>query len=94
VNSVMNFVTRAGIFLFFAAVSRPGLGPAQPPIQWVTGSLPSGVKQAGREADHTPSPSAEVKNEWMYTSSSPYIFMAWCLVKNRRICTFYSRYWS
>ena len=32
-------------------------------------SLP-GVVQPGREADHSRSPSAEVKNEWNYTSST------------------------
>ena len=36
-------------------------------------SLP-GVVRPGREADHSPSPSAEVKNEWSYTSST---FIAW-----------------
>jgi len=34
---------------------------AQPPIQWVPGALPLGVKWPGREADHFPPPSAEVK---------------------------------
>jgi hypothetical protein len=24
--------------------------------------------------------SAEVKNEWSYTSTAPYIFMVWCLI--------------
>jgi len=26
----------------FTTVSRPALRPTQPPIQWVTGALPSG----------------------------------------------------
>jgi len=30
-------------------------------IQWVTGALSLGVKQPGREADHSPPSSAEVK---------------------------------
>jgi len=29
----------------------------------------------------TPTYSAEVKNEWSYTSTSPYIFVTWCLIK-------------
>jgi hypothetical protein len=42
----------------------------------------SGVKRPGREADHSPPPNAEVKNEWSYTSLPHYAFMAWCLVKS------------
>jgi hypothetical protein len=37
------------------------LGPTQPPIQWVPAVLSLGVKRPGREADHSPSSSAEVK---------------------------------
>jgi hypothetical protein len=33
----------------------------QHPIQWVPGALSLGVKRPGREADHSPPPSAEVK---------------------------------
>jgi hypothetical protein len=39
------------------------------------GSFP-GVKQQGREADHSPPTSAEVKKIWIYTSTPPYVFMA------------------
>jgi hypothetical protein len=49
-----------GIFLFTTA-SRTSLGPTQPPIQWVQGALSLGVKRPGREADHTPPSSAEVR---------------------------------
>jgi hypothetical protein len=51
------------MFLFTTA-SRPALGPTQPPIQWVPGALSLGVKRPGREADHSPPSSAEVK-EWV-----------------------------
>jgi hypothetical protein len=37
------------------------LGPTQSPIQWVPGDLNVGVKRQGREADHSPQCSAEVK---------------------------------
>jgi hypothetical protein len=37
------------------------MGPTQPPIQWVPGSLSLRVKRSGREADHSPPSSAEVK---------------------------------
>jgi hypothetical protein len=35
-----------------------------------TRSLSQGVKRPGREADHSPPASAEVKNMWIYTSTS------------------------
>jgi hypothetical protein len=34
------------------------------------------VKRPGRETDHSPPPSADVKNAWNYTSSPQYAFMA------------------
>jgi len=61
-------------------VSRPAMGPTQPPIQRGPEALSLGVKRAGREADHSPQSSAEVKNKWRYTSTPQYAFMAWCLV--------------
>jgi len=42
---------------------------AQPPIQWVIGALPPGIKQLVHEANHSSPSSAEVKNAWSYTSS-------------------------
>jgi hypothetical protein len=60
---VLGFDSREGglgIFLFTTA-SRTALGPTQPPIRWVPGALSLGVKRPGREADHSPPPSAEVK---------------------------------
>jgi hypothetical protein len=61
---VLGFDSRwgMGIFLFITA-SRPALGPIQPPIQWVP-ALSLGVKRLVREADHSPSSSAEAKNAW------------------------------
>jgi hypothetical protein len=38
------------------------VGPTQPPVQGVPGDLSLGVKRPGREADHSPLFSAEVKN--------------------------------
>jgi len=37
----------------------------------VTGALSVGVKRPGREADHSPTSSAKVKNAWCYTSIPP-----------------------
>jgi hypothetical protein len=76
------------LFLFAIAVSRPALGPTQPPVQWVSGTLSPGVKRPEREADHSPSSSEEVKNTWIYTSIPPYTFMAWCLGNNSNNFTF------
>jgi hypothetical protein len=59
----------------FSISSRPALRSTQPPIKWVPGALP-GVTRQGREADHSPPTSAEVKKMWMYTSTPLYVFMA------------------
>jgi hypothetical protein len=45
-----------------STASRPALVPTQPSVQWVPGALSLGVKQLGREADHSSPSSAEVKN--------------------------------
>jgi hypothetical protein len=63
-------------FLSSLKTSRLVLGPTQPPIQWVPGTLSPGVKQMGCEAHRSPPSSAKVKNEWSYTSTPPYAFMA------------------
>jgi hypothetical protein len=39
------------------------------------GCSPRGVKQQGREADHSPPTNAKVKKMWIYTSTPPYAFM-------------------
>jgi hypothetical protein len=59
---VLGFDSRRelGIFLF-TTMSRMALGPTQLPIQWVAGDLSLGVKRLGREADHSPSSNAMVK---------------------------------
>jgi hypothetical protein len=45
------FDSRQGLGIsLFTTASRPALGPAQPPIQWVPGALSLGVKWPGREA--------------------------------------------
>jgi hypothetical protein len=78
---------RLGIFLF-TTVSRPALGPTQPPISWLQGTISLGVKRPVSAADHSPPSSAEVKNAWSYTSIPQYVIVVWCLVKHRDNFTF------
>jgi hypothetical protein len=55
-------------------MSRMALGPTQPPIQWVQGSLSLGVKRPGREADHSPPSSAKVKERvelYLHSPNTP-----------------------
>jgi hypothetical protein len=40
------------------------------------GLFPPGLQRPGREADHSPPDSAEVKKMWIYTSTPLYVFMA------------------
>jgi hypothetical protein len=49
------------IFLF-STLFRPALGPTQPPIRCLPEAFSAGVKRPGREDDHSPPSSAEVKN--------------------------------
>lgn len=56
-------------------VSRKEMGPIHSPAEWVLGAVPRGINWSGREADHAPPSSAEVKNVWSYNSNSSYDFM-------------------
>jgi hypothetical protein len=59
---VLGFDFRRGLGIFlFTTASRTVLGLTHPPIQWVPGVIYLGVKRPGREADHSPPFSAEVK---------------------------------
>jgi hypothetical protein len=60
----IGFDPRRGQRIFpLASVSRPALGPTQPPVQRVPGVLSPGVKaRPGRDADHSPPSNAEVVN--------------------------------
>jgi hypothetical protein len=59
---VLGFDFRRGVGIFlFTTAPRTALGPTQPPIQWVLESPSLGVKRPGREADHSPPSTADVK---------------------------------
>jgi hypothetical protein len=64
------FESRQEQRIFLVTASRRALEPTQPPIQLVRGAHSPGAKGPGVEADHSPSPSAEVMNSWSYTSTS------------------------
>jgi hypothetical protein len=49
----------------------------------IKGSFP-GSKWPGRDADHSPPFSAEVKNAWSYTSIPQYAFMVLCSVTKKK----------
>jgi hypothetical protein len=66
------FESWQGVGIFhFTTVSRPALGPTQPPIRWVPGALFLGVKWPKHEAHRSLPYSAEVNNAWSYTSTPP-----------------------
>jgi hypothetical protein len=70
---VPGFDCRRGLGNFpFTAASRTTLEPTQPPIQWVLGALSLGIKRPGREADHSPPSSAEIKECVELHLHSPY----------------------
>jgi hypothetical protein len=49
----------------------PAAVPAHPCIQWTPAAHSPRVKRPGHEADLSPSPRAEVKNDWSYTPTPP-----------------------
>jgi hypothetical protein len=59
----------------FLHVVQTGSGAHQASHTKGTGGSFPGVNLPGREADHSPPTSAEVKKTWIYTSTPPYAFM-------------------
>jgi hypothetical protein len=57
-------------------IVQTGSGVHPTSYKMVTGVSFPGVKRQGREADHSPPTSAEVKKKWIYTSTLLYVFMA------------------
>jgi hypothetical protein len=87
-GSRVRFLTGAGNYSLHRRVQNgSGAHPASYPRG--TRGFFLGGKAEGREADHSPPSSVEIKNAWSYTSSPQRVFMAWCLVKHRDNFTFY-----
>jgi hypothetical protein len=73
----------------FSMSSRLALGPTQPPIQWVSGDLSPWIRRLGREADHSPPTSAEVKEIWsMHPLPHTSLWLSAKLVKHKDNFTF------
>jgi hypothetical protein len=75
---------RGRSFLFYKYVQTRLWGPPTLKFNWVMWSLFLEEKQPGREVDYSAPPSAEVKNEWSYTS-----IPTLCLQGECRDITFY-----
>jgi hypothetical protein len=82
-GSRVRFSAGAGNFSLCNRVQN-GYGAHPTSYPMGTWDLSLGVKRPGREADHSPPSSADVKNAWSYTSPPQYAFMAWCLAKAQR----------
>jgi hypothetical protein len=72
---MVQFVGGARKFYLLQSM-QTGSGPTQPPIQFILGTIPLGVKKLKCNANHSPPPSTKLKNEQTNTSTSPYTFIA------------------
>jgi hypothetical protein len=59
-------------------------GPIQPPIQWVPGAFSLGLRQPGREDDHSPPSGAEVKECVELYLHSPILLHGVVLISERK----------
>jgi hypothetical protein len=81
-DNVVGIATDYGMddrgFGFRVHVVQTASGSTQAPMKWLPGAVSLGINWSGREADHSPTASAEVKITWIYvyTSTPPYAFMA------------------
>jgi len=75
----------------FSLRHRVLTGSGAHPASYHMGTVSSypAVKLPAREADSSPLSSTEAKNSWSYTSTPPYLFMAWYLVEHKGSLQFY-----
>lgn len=62
------------IDFFFSKMSRPVLGPAQPPLQRVPVVSCAGMKRMGGGADQSHQSNPEVKNKWSFQPPNALMF--------------------
>lgn len=55
--------------------------------KWHWGASPR-IRQPGHEGAYSHSSCGMVMNVWSCTSTLPYVFMVWCLIKDREITAF------
>jgi hypothetical protein len=72
---------RKGQELFPFTASRSAVGSPNLCNEYQT-SFPA--PRTRRETKHSPPSSADSKNAWSYTSTPPFTFTAWCLIKHRK----------
>jgi hypothetical protein len=65
----------------FSIPSRVALGFTQLPVKWVPGAVSLEAKRSPHEADHSHPSAADIK----YTSTLPYVFMAWRLINYAQV---------
>jgi hypothetical protein len=76
VNMIFMFNLTRRTFSGLGKFLQPTVKTAPTSYKIGTGGSFLGVKQQGREADHSPPTSAEVKKMWIYKSTPLYVFMA------------------
>jgi hypothetical protein len=69
------FMIQLSITFLLLHVIQTGSGVQPTSYKMGTGGSFPGVKRQGREADHSPPTSAEVKKMWIYISTPPYVFI-------------------
>jgi len=77
--------------LLFSTLSQLTLWPIQMHIRQVPGALTLVIKQQWYESENSFPHSAEVKNEWIHTSTPPYM-PSWCVPGQLEVTTVWNYY--